>query len=832
MIRKYFNDNWELLDNSSHPLAFMMGGGIDIPTKSITLPYDAMIHEKRTETTNNGHQTGFYPGDKYTFIKKFDVPAEWENKTVTFEFEGIYMNARVYINGDLAGEHPYGYSNFYVKADDYLNYGATNEIKVIANNEIGENSRWYTGSGIYRNVKIIVGDLIHIPVDGVKITTPDVDKEVATVVVDTIVKNSGHKKKTVMVASEIKDAKGNVVAYDKIPATVYIGESVIVRQRMAITNPSLWDCENPSLYYCTTQILDGDCVIDEEQNHFGIRRLQLDAVHGLRINGKQVKLRGACIHHDNGILGACTLERAEERRVQHLKDAGFNSIRSAHHPMSKAMLDACDRIGMLVMDEFTDMWTHSKNTNDYSNYFNEWWERDVELMVHKDFNHPSVIMYSTGNEIFENGTPKGGNINRKIANKIKSIDNTRYTTNAINGLMSASSRIGDILSDITGKSVETLLGGDDSSNSDGKSGSDNLNAFLGMIHGPLNDAIIKHPLMEECIEESAGGVDITGLNYMTVRHEMEHEIHPNRIIVGAETYPADIANLWGIVKRNPHVIGDLTWTGYDYLGEAGCGVFYYDGSMNFGRHWPDSIAYIGDINIIGYRRPMSYLREIAYGLRKTPYIAVERLNRYGLKHSQTPWMIKDNISSWTWPGFENKPAIVDIYSDAQEVELFLNGKSLGKKAAGEENKFTTTFETTYEPGELTAVSYIDGIETGRFALVTAEEKVELAIDVDRSVIKADGSDLSYIMIGLKDEKGTENLNIKKEISISVEGVGTLQGFGSADPQTTNHYDNTTFETYDGYVLAAVRSGFDEGEIKITISAYGCESKTVTIKVEK
>lgn len=827
MIRKQFNKNWGLLDKEPHPLAFMMGESSD-DIKNVTLPYDCMIHEKRTNDTKNGHHTGFYPGNKYILCKKFEVPHEWENKTVTFEFEGVYMNSTVYINGDLAGEHPYGYSNFYVKADNYLKYGTINEIKVIANTKNEENSRWYSGSGIYRNVKIMVGNLIHIPVDGIKITTPDVDESIATAVIDTIVENSGHKKKTVMIASQIKDYKGNVIASDKIPATIYIGESIKVRQRMAITNPSLWDCENPTLYYCTTQILDGDSIIDEEENHFGIRRLQLDAVYGLRINGKQVKLRGACIHHDNGIIGACTLERAEERRVQKLKDAGFNCIRSSHHPMSKAMLDACDRIGMLVMDEFTDMWTHSKTPNDYSNYFSEWWERDVELMVHKDFNHPCVIMYSTGNEIFESGTSKGGNINRKIATKIKSIDDTRYTTNAINGMMSAASRIGDILSDITGKSMETLLTGDNSS----QGGSDKLNTFLSLINGPLGDSIITHPIMTECIEESASGVDITGLNYMTVRHEMEHEIHPNRVIIGAETYPADIANLWGIVNRNPHVIGDFTWTGYDYIGEAGCGIFYYDGSSNFGSHWPDSIAYIGDINIIGYRRPISYLREIVFGLRKDPYIAVERVNRYGMKHSQTPWMLKDNIASWTWHGYEGKPAVVDIYSDAQEVELFLNGKSFGKKAAGEENQFTATFEIIYEPGELTAVSYIDGIETGHFNLVTAEKKVELDIDVDRSVINADGADLSYIMIGLKDEKGTKNLYAKKEITIAVDGVGYLQGFGSANPHTLNSYDNTTWETFDGYVLAAIRAGFEEGEIKVTITADDCETKIVTVKVKK
>lgn len=286
-------------------------------------------------------------------------------------------------------------------------------------------------------------------------------------------------------------------------------------------------------------------------------------------------------------------------------------------------------------------------------------------------------------------------------------------------------------------------------------------------------------------------MDITGLNYLTGRHELEKELHPNKTVLGTETYPADIVRLWDIVEKNDHVLGDFTWTGYDYLGEAGCGVFYYDGTMNFNGVYPDRIAYIGDINIIGYRRPISYLREIVFGLRKEPYIAVERVDKYGMPHSQTAWMWKDNVSSWTWPGYEGKPANVDVLSGAEEVELFLNGKSLGRKPAGKANKFAASYEMTYEPGELVAVSYENGQETGRYTLKTAGDDVVLTVDCEGEKLKADGEDLAFVTVRLTDQDGIDNLFAEKEVTVSVEGAGTLQGFGSADLRAIGSYDDTT-----------------------------------------
>jgi len=831
LIRQKFNDGWAVSAGSEGMLEALQDKEGGKP-KHVTLPHDAMIHEERTEKTKNGSQTGFYPGNLYTYTKNVEIPVEWEGKAITLEFEGVSNYARVYINKCYAGGHPNAYSNFYVSAEQFVQYGKMNEIKVEANN-MEQSSRWYCGGGIYRNVNIMVGGPVRLQIDGLKITTPDVEEEYAAVIVKTELVNSGMINKKVTIQSDIIHENGGLVATDTVPLTAFSGESYISRQRMAVSVPLLWSDNTPNLYTCHVKVMDGDKLLDEEITTFGIRKLQLSAQTGLKVNGKVVKLRGTCIHHDNGIIGAATLERAEERRCEQLKAAGFNCIRSAHHPISKAMLLACDKIGMYVMDELTEIWNRPKNTNDYSMYFGYVWEKDIELLVNKDFNHPCVILYSMGNEILESGTAKGAELNRKINNRIKELDESRYTTNGINGLLVGMSHIGEIMAQISGMGKEKLAGSmvpSQREEKENEGGANKLNSMMEMLMGSMADALATSPILSELMDEFASGMDIAGYNYLTALHAAEKKFHPNRVVIGTETFPADIIRLWSIVKSNENVIGDMTWTGYDYLGEAGCGIFHYDGTQNFTSHWPERTAYIGDIDIIGYRRPISYLREIVYGLRKEPYIAVLRMNRNGQKSSTTPWMWKDNIASWTWPGYEGELASVDIYAKADEVELFLNGKSFGRKETG--SKFVEIYEVPYEPGELTAVSYVAGVEYGKWSLETAGMDVELDVQVDRNLIKADGADLAYIAVGMKDRNGRRNLYAVKDITIAVEGEGSLQGYGNADPQAIGSYDDTTWKTYDGYVLAAIRSGIQIGDIKVLFQAEGCEPKTVIITVEE
>lgn len=823
MLRSKINDSWMLAKGGTSMMSSLQGG---LEYEEVNLPHDAMVHEERTPDTANGTQTGYWPGGLYTYTKKLYAPEEWKDKTAIIEFEGVYETAMVYVNGNLAVTNLYGYSNFYVVLDKYLEYGQENEIKVVADNAAEKNSRWYSGSGIYRNVNLLVGARIHIPAEGVKITTPSVSEESSTVEIAATVKNLLRNKEKVTVETVISH-DGEVVGKDVVGVTMYGEAEETVRQTICLEKARLWSTDDPFLYECVVTVYAGEEKLDETHETFGIRKLELDAEHGLRINGKQVKLRGTCIHHDNGIIGATTLEKAEERRCRQMKEAGFNSIRSAHHPMSKAMLDACDKYGILVMDELIDMWTNHKNPNDFALHFLDTMETEIKRMVAKDYNHPCVILYSTGNEIPDMGTARGAQLNRQMCNMLHDLDPYRFTTNAINGLLALGPRMGAVIQELMEAQKQKAAEAGESSDE----GANALNGMMALMTGEGGDAVACHPLMTESIAESSEAMDIIGLNYLTGRHVLEKEHHPNKTVLGTETFPADIVRLWDIVKNYDHVLGDYTWTGYDYLGEAGCGVFYYDGTQNFMGVYPDRTAYIGDINLIGYRRPISYLREIVFGLRKAPYIAVERVDKYGMPHSITAWMHKDNVASWTWPGYEGKPANVDVYSEAEEVELLLNGTSLGRKPAGEKHGFMATYEMTYEPGELLAVSYCNGEETGRDVLYTAGEKVQMQVDCEGEVLKADGADLAFLTVKLTDDKGIDNLFAQKEITVTVEGAGTLQGFGNADPRAIGSYDDTTWKTFDGYVMAVVRAGKEAGTIKVKFDAEGCESREVEIQVQ-
>lgn len=843
MRKETYNSGWKFVKGYLPSLRVLGMQGKE--AEDICLPHDAMILEKRTPDTKNGGHTGYYPGGVYTYFKMLDVPQEWSEKHVVLEFEGIYQTAMVYVNGVLAKTNLYGYSNFYVELDPYLNYGEENEIKVVADNASEDNSRWYSGSGIYRNVNLYVGNLLYIPVDGVKITTVDADHETAVIEVCTEVCNDTRKSESVKVSVELLWA-GEIVRRDMVHATVFGNAKIRTKQQITVEKPFLWSCGQPNLYECvvrlvraenkagTSGVLAGEAdradetlILDEMFERVGIRTLRLDAAHGLRINGELVKLRGTCIHHDNGVIGAATLKRAEQRKCRLLKEAGFNSIRSAHHPADKALLDACDELGILVMDEMCDMWNAHKNNNDFALHFKERWEEIAEAMVKKDYNHPCVIMYSVGNEIPETGTARGAQINRMICSRINELDGTRYTTNAVNGLNAAGARMFPIMQELAPlikKDVERSGQGD-------QTGSNALNSFMKLMDGEAGDAFAIHPKITEAIAECCESMDVIGLNYLTGRHVLETKLHPNKCVVGTETFPADIARLWRIVKDNPQVLGDFTWTGYDYIGEAGCGIFYYDGKQNFAPSYPDRLSYIGDIDLNGNRRPISYLREIVYGRRVEPYIAVERMNRAGMHHSKTPWMLKDNVSSWTWHGYEGERASVDVYADAEEVELLLNQKSLGRIPAGAAKDYTASFSCAYEPGILTAVAYENGKETGRYTLVTAGADVAAAVEADRTVLDADGEDLAFVRIALVDKDGVENRFASKRVTIRVNGAGTLQGFGSADPSCEGNYQDAEWETYDGCLLAAVRAGTKPGVITVCVKAEGCEQQMLEIQVK-
>jgi beta-galactosidase len=812
MIRVSFNDGWEFRPKVS-PFAELGGGGA--PFRRVTLPHDAMIGQERAaadgQTATEGGAGAYFPGGTFEYRKSFPMPEEHRDKRILLEFEGVYRDAMVYVNGDYAGQRPYGYSLFRVDAGRFMRFGQDNEIRVEA--RAHSDSRWYTGAGIYRDTWLLTGGLVRIGPDGVRVTTPDIDAERAVVEVAIRVENDSIAIRTVDVVTEIRDAAGSVVAVDVSQVTVLPAEPATARRRLYVRAPRLWGPDSPALYTAHVALRDDNGEADAETVAFGIRSLQLDPERGLRINGETVKLRGACVHHDNGILGGATFARAEERRVQILKEAGFNAIRMSHNPMSRAMLDACDHLGVLVIDEAFDMWTWAKSDFDYSLNFAQWWERDIEAMVAKDVNHPSVILYSIGNEIPETGSPGGAAWGRRLAEKVRILDGTRYVTNAINGMLA-------VLDDLSAMRSQAGEGA-------------GINALMADAGEAMN-AISSSDLVTRRTAESFSVLDVAGINYAEARYGLDRDLFPSRIIVGSETFPARIDGNWRLVKQHGNVIGDFTWTGWDYLGEAGIGRPQYataDGSRPaFTAPYPYLLAGCGDIDITGHRRPASYYRQIVFGLRVQPYLAIRRPEHHGMAFTGSPWAWSDSISSWTWPGSEGSPITVEVYSDADEVELLVNGRSLGRKAAGDSHRFRAEFEAVYEPGELIAIAYTGGAETGRHVLRSAISPVLLRAEADRQVITTAGGDLGYVSLTLTDPAGTCCTQADRPVRVEVSGQGVLLGFGSASPSTEERFDATERRTYDGRALAVLRPT-GPGKIRLIASAPECEPAEILVTVE-
>lgn len=812
MIEQKWNDNWKFwVDKDSFALVW------DIPevAKKITLPHDAMIEKPAHADSLNGGNTGFRDGDIYTYVKMFQAPEEYKEKTVTLKFEGVYMNAFVYVNGQLAAKSPFGYTTFYAPLNDFLKYGEDNEIRVQVRAGAMTNSRWYSGAGIYRDVYLLESGLMHIVPEGVQVKTENADDAYATLSVATELENKIAVLQNLVIETVIKDNEENVVAKECTSATIFAGENRTLKQRILVENPKLWSAENPKLYTVETKVYENTEakeLLDEAVDTFGIRTLAVDAKRGFRVNGKTVNLRGGCIHHDSGLLGAATYEDAQYRQILRMKEAGFNAIRMSHHPMAPAMLRACDEIGMYVMDETFDMWNRLKSNYDYGLYFQEWWERDVTAMVRKDYNHPSVVLYSVGNEIPEIGTDKGAQTCQELSDKIRSLDDTRYTLASINGVFAAGDKVDQIVADVVaGLSAEGKLDG-------------NVNDFMTLMDGHL-DEIVVHKIISERLEKACAGVDIAGYNYMTARYEQDGKAYPNRVIVGSETYPPEIARNWDLVERLPHVIGDFTWTGWDYIGEAGVGIPAYKwGEGGFGAAFPAQLAYPGDFDITGFRRPASYYREAVFGLRKKPYIAVQNPTHYGEFLIKTPWVISDATASWNWDGMEGKPAIVEVYAQGDEVELLLNGTSLGKKAAGKEAGFRTLFETTYEPGTLIAISYENGQEIGRSELATAGAERALCVEKEEYVgLKNAKQELVYVQVEMRDQNGVLASDDNQKITLSVDGEVEVLGFGSGNPKPNYNFNEGTTELFGGRAQIIVKK--PEGKVTLTVTAEnGIEGK--------
>lgn len=712
---------------------------------------------------------GFTVGGTGWYRKTFTIPAIQKGKRIHIQFDGVYMNADFWLNGKQIGTHPYGYTSFWFDITDKINFGGENKIAVQVKNE-GQNSRWYTGSGIYRHVWLKVLDPVHVSPWGIYITTPNPNR----INIKTTVVNDAANIFRARLVSRIINSKGIEVAKTESLQNINSNSSQEFNHDLTLSHPELWSIESPTLYTAVTEVWDIDKFVESTETKFGIRTISFDVTNGFQLNGKTVKLKGGCVHHDNGPLGAKAYDRAEERRIELLRASGYNAIRCSHNPPSPAFLDACDRLGMLVIDETFDMWRIANNPHDYHLYFDEWWQRDVESMVMRDRNHPSIIIWSIGNEIRGMETEPVINVSKMLGNFIRKLEPTRPIAAAVNGLSPA-----------------------------------------------------KDPFFAT--------LDIKGYNYAAGGDHLQESIYvqdhrrvPERIMMGTESYPLEAFGAWMPVIDNSYVIGDFVWTAFDYVGEASIGWRGYWQEANF---YPWNLAFCGDIDICGWKRPQSYYRDALWMENQISVFVKPPKPSFPLnpnKQSWSKWEWHDVVADWNWAGNENKPLEVSVYSSCDEAELFLNGKSLGRKPTNRDSKFTAIWQVSYQAGTLKAVGYSNGKQVSTTQLQTAKQPTQIKLSPDHKTIKADGQDLSYITVELTDANGVRNPKAENLIRFKVDG-GTIVGVGNANPMSLESYQLPQRKAWQGRCLVIVKSSQKPGNITLTASTDGLPSaKTIVI----
>ena len=751
--------------------------------KSVTLPHDAMLGEIRDGGCRNGVNSGYFPGGKYTYEKEFEIGTEQIGKTIVLHFEGVYQNCTITVNGQKVGSHKYGYTAFDVDISNAV-YEGMNSIRVDVDNTLEPNCRWYSGSGIYRPVSLLIDEL-----EAPRIITREIDPAMIEVMAD----------------AEVVE--------------IYDGENLVVSGipgQITVPNAKLWSAETPHLYTCVIR-KDGK----ELRTSFGIRLLTWDAKKGLCVNGKRILLRGGCIHHDHGVLGACDFYDAEYRRISILKENGFNAVRIAHNPASQITLDICDKLGMYVMNETFDGWYIPKTYHDYARWFDAEWKNDLTAMVKSAWNHPSVIMYSTGNEVSETATKKGAETARMLTDFVHSLDDTRPVTAGVNVLLNVYANMGmGVYRDKGDYKPEPLPR--KSSYREKKTGSAFFNAMANKL-GSLMFFMASGKKGDKACKGAADGMDVLGLNYAASRYDEDAKNYPDRLMVGSETMVADLPYNWERVKKYPQVLGDFVWSAWDYLGEACIGDWTYHSYKGL-----PLLAGQGMIDITGKPLASMYFMQIVWGLRKTPFIGVRPVNHAHEKPSTGAWQFTNAIDSWTWHGYEGTKTTVEVYADATAVRLELNGREIGTKPI---KKFKTIFKVPYAPGTLTAVALDEsGKEISRHSLQTGDKEMRLTVTPSKQILEANGQSLCYLPIEFTDQDSNLLPYVEQPVTVKVEGAATLQGLGSALCKTDERYDSDTFSSYRGRLLAVLRAGTVSGKVKITITSAGVSPVTTELEV--
>ena len=786
----------------------------------VDLPHDAMLHEQRSASSANGSHTGWFPGGRYVYRKTWRAPAD--PGRVSLFFEGVYRKSRVLVNGVEAGGCLGGYTEFEARIDHLIERGSNNLIEVHVDNSEEPNSRWYSGSGIYRHVWLLEQSSDRIKPGGVHLVTRALGGT-ASVSARVEVDNDSSRDVQVRVSMQLGGSPAEATA------SVAPGGAEL---EITVPDAQPWSAESPVLYDVLVELTADGEVLDQQELRYGLRTIDVDASRGLRINSQPTLLRGACIHHDSGILGGATFRAAEFRRARILREQGFNAVRSSHNPISRDMLDACDELGLYVMDESSDVWFRTKTAHDAALHFDETWEAELEAMVRKDRTHPSVIMYSIGNEIAESGTAEGIEAARRMVAHVKSLDASVPVTCGVNLMLNMAAA--------RGKNLFAGHEKQNAKNQDATAARPKRKAltstgynFLVSKLGSLMARAAALPAADKASRGMFDVLDVAGYNYAHARYRKDRTLHPGRVIVGTETMPFHIAGNWALVEELPHVIGDFMWTGWDYLGEAGIGTWTYgDESASFAKPYPYLVAGPGAIDITGNPGAPMALARAVWGQTDEPAIFVRPLDRDLKRTNRAAWRATDAVASWAWPEGEGRRAEIEVYSNADEVELRLDGRSLGVRRAGRRAGFVARFRTAYSSETLVAIARVQGREVGRSTLASAVGPLALRIRSDKGVLDADGQDVAHLAVELVDSAGTVVMLSGEGLEVSVDGTGTLTGLGSADPAPLGSYTDARTELFRGSALAVVRATTEQGEVRVTARSrvYGESSVTLTTSI--
>ena len=809
----------------------------DYGDRVVDLPHDYMIEGDVYAEAPSGGASGYYNAGVAHYVKELDIPAEWAGERIALRLDGAMMNATVDVNGSLAGLQHYGYAPFELDITRLVYPGQLNRIFITVNPSMQPNSRWYSGAGLFRGVELVHMPRLHVAFGGLSGYTKKIEyaadgaPETAYLQVAAEIRNEWAENRLAEVTfALIDDATGETVKSSKALTQVQPLSVGTAHMTLTVDAPKLWDAETPNLYRLSATVRDAGTyrthiipceqpTEDAESVLFGIRTVEADVKHGLRINGKTVKLKGGCLHHDNGPIGAVSLYDAEARKVKKLKEVGFNAIRTTHNPPSAALIEACDRLGLYVFDEAFDVWGMGKQPGDYNQYFATDWEKDLTAFVKRDRCHPSVILWSTGNEITERAGLNDGYVwATRLAETFRKLDPSRPISN---GICSFWNGLDDFLI------VEQLRRWKES-------------AAGGMQNADIGGK--KDLLWEQYTEAFSNGLDVVGYNYLENKYEQDHEMFPERVMLGSENYPKDIGVHWPMIERTPWVIGDFTWTAWDYIGEAGIGkaTFYEPGDPNIGNPWgapspfPWRTANDADFDVTGNIRPQGVYRRIVLGSNETALFCYDPAVT-GRVETLSKWGFPGVWPCWNWPGMEGKAVDIAVFSSAEEVELLVNGESLGRKRAGEalvhDMPLTFLFREEYRPGTVEAISYIGGKAISRATLKTAGRPAAIRLRAESDGLTADGESLCYVHAELVDADGLVVPDADMPMMAKADGAATLLGFGSGNPITDENYAKGRFTSWQGRVLAVLRAGHAAGEVRLTVSAEGLGEAELCLQVK-